>query len=92
MSPLPPDHVQDLQEGILRYLADHPDAADTCEGIEAWWLGGGLGDACGDELRLALEALIRRRVLMREILPGGAVIYRGAQAQDVARIEPERQP
>lgn len=92
MRPSPPDHAQDLQEEILRYLADHPDAADTCEGIETWWLGGERVGICGDELRQALEALIRRRVLMREVLPGGAVIYRGAQAQNAARVEPERQP
>ncbi len=32
-----PDKTQIAQE-ILAYLADHPDAQDTLEGIVQWWL------------------------------------------------------
>ena len=32
------DHLTDIVDAILRYLADHPDAADTSEGIAKWWL------------------------------------------------------
>lgn len=32
------DHLTDVVDAILRYLADHPDAADTSEGIAKWWL------------------------------------------------------
>lgn len=87
MQPSPPDRVQDILEKILRYLATHPDAADTPEGIETWWLAG-RGGKPGDALRLALEVLIRRHVLIRAVLPGGSVIYRRPQPPDPARADP----
>lgn len=32
------DHLNEVVDAILRYLASHPDAADTSEGIAKWWL------------------------------------------------------
>ncbi len=70
-----PSKARDFQQEILRYLASHPEAADTCEGIEAWWLSDGEAAGRKDDLRAALEELIRQSRLTRKVLPGGAVIY-----------------
>ena len=70
-----PSKARDLQQEILRYLDRHPDAADTCEGIEAWWLGDSEAAGGKADLRAALEELIRQGRLTREVLPGGAIIY-----------------
>jgi hypothetical protein len=32
------DTVRQAEIDILRYLLEHPDARDTLEGIEKWWL------------------------------------------------------
>lgn len=30
--------LSEVAEAILRYLDDHPDAADTVDGIAQWWI------------------------------------------------------
>ena len=30
--------MDEISRRILRYLADHPEASDTVEGIAQWWL------------------------------------------------------
>jgi hypothetical protein len=42
---------------ILQYLIDHPDAKDTSEGIQKWWLPEGHSDRSRDEVQSALNLL-----------------------------------
>ena len=42
----------ELELAVRRYLADHPEATDTTQGIAEWWL-------MREKLRVDLEALIR---------------------------------
>ena len=36
-----PEGDEQISRGILQYLAEHPDAKDTIEGILKWWLPAG---------------------------------------------------
>lgn len=59
------EHLTEVVEAILRYLNNHPDAADTVEGIAKWWLP---ATWCIDPhtvaaalARLHAQGLVRRR-------------------------------
>lgn len=71
--------VDRLEMCIRRYLADNPGAADTAEGIAAWWLPLSFGHATPARIEEALNRLIRSGDLARIELPGGTVLYRRAQ-------------
>ena len=63
---VPEDHVSEVADAILRYLARHPDAADTDEGIAKWWISGPRSadtDAVLAALaRLEAQGLVHRRI------------------------------
>jgi len=60
------DHTTEVVDAILRYLASHPDAADTSEGIAKWWLQTERGvdtEAVLSALaRLEAQGLVHRRI------------------------------
>ena len=60
------DHLTEVVDAILRYLASHPDAADTSEGIAKWWVPTERGvdtDAVRSALaRLEAQGLVHRRI------------------------------
>ena len=60
---------------LLRYLCSHPDAKDTAEGIENWWLrtNGNTVDRMG--VREALNDLVARDWLTRRGSMSGHQIY-----------------
>jgi hypothetical protein len=62
---------------VLSYLTRHPDAADTAEGIQRWWLVDGSAYALADVER-ALERLARAAAIARRRLPDGRVLYAAA--------------
>lgn len=58
--------VTRVREAILTYLRQHPEAADTEQGIACWWLPEGLrGDQAS--VALALEALVREGQVSRQV-------------------------
>ena len=59
---------------IIQYCIEHPDAKDTCEGIQKWWLPKEQMNCGIDEVQHALNLLISRgwlrkrgRISSREI-------------------------
>ncbi|MGC3984324.1 MAG: hypothetical protein QM777_06105 [Pseudorhodoferax sp.] len=64
------------KQAILDYLARHPFAADSEEGIAQWWLGTAGVLVTADELQQALARLQRQGRIERVPLPGHGAIYR----------------
>lgn len=60
---------------IRSYLRDHPNAADTVEGIARWWLSGDAGNARLANVQRAIEQLVNRGEMVRKTLRDGTVIY-----------------
>jgi Fe2+ or Zn2+ uptake regulation protein len=71
-----PDEVSAiLAEQILRYLAAYPNAVDSREGIERWWLQD-VGSSFGPQaVQAALDLLVSQQHLNKVVLAGGQVIY-----------------
>ena len=65
-----------VMQAIRSYLSQHPDAADSEQGIAEWWLPSMHVDASVAEVAVALQHLHRTGVVERQVLPDGQVIYR----------------
>ena len=73
-----PVTVATVAEEIARYLRVHPHAADGVEGIGKWWLTPRGPRRSRREVEAALEDLLGRGVVRRQVMPDGQVLYRGA--------------
>lgn len=63
----------DVELELRRYCAKHPNAADTVEGVQRWWLA---DLACSrDDVELALRALVEGGVLAERRLLDGSIVY-----------------
>ena len=69
------DSLMDLAGEILDYLSEHPDAADTPEGIALWWIKRRRYEASVRLVSLALDDLERRGSLDKTILADGTLLY-----------------
>jgi hypothetical protein len=67
-------------EAIEDYVLQHPDAADSEQGIAKWWLPAMGLQASAQEVADALESLQELGVIERKHLAGGRVVYRGSGA------------
>jgi Fe2+ or Zn2+ uptake regulation protein len=66
---------EDIRRAILEYLAEHPQAMDTLEGIAAWWLMRQQVRTEVSTLRKAVERLVAEG-LLEEVDPGQNAHYR----------------
>lgn len=81
--------VADIAQAIGRYLAKHPHAADSLEGIRRWWLMRQRYEESAQQVQEALEQLLREGVITKRILSDGQVLYTGQPSNsDENRVEP----
>ncbi|MBC8737677.1 hypothetical protein F6X40_12795 [Paraburkholderia sp. UCT31] len=64
-----------LCHAILRYLARHPDAADTVCGIANWWLPESERDVSERMIERALDRLVEAGRVTKYVLVDGSVLY-----------------
>ncbi|GLR87945.1 hypothetical protein [Bradyrhizobium iriomotense] len=69
----PDEQIMLMANLIERYLSEHPEAGDTVDGIQQWWLEGHGGSL--DQLQQALDYLVENVRLSRIVLADGTVIY-----------------
>ena len=67
--------VAEVSDAILRYLAMHPDAADSATGILQWWLKDLDFSPSSLQLREALTVLIEKGLVQRDQRASGIDIY-----------------
>jgi hypothetical protein len=73
---LPEQKVEEAAEAIEAYLTDHPNAADTLEGVITWWLARSRYLEAHELVQHAMEHLVSMRVVSKHEGPGGAALYR----------------
>lgn len=72
-----PEHqVDEAATAILEYLAEHPNAADTLEGIIVWWLARTRYLEARPVVERALDQLLVKGTLHRHKIRGSEAIYR----------------
>ena len=69
-----------LADEIARYLAEHPAAADSAEGIRRWWLLRQRFDEAAEQVQRALDRLEATGQVKRQVLADGTVIYGAAES------------
>jgi len=78
------EQVAKLQASILRYLVDHPHAADTVRGIARYWTGVAETPAVGqppvEAVQRALDALLAQGRIACSTLADGSQVYESVQA------------
>lgn len=67
--------VNAVANEINEYLAEHPNAADSLEGIVTWWLGRQRYSKATDVVQKALELLVADGVVNKVIRKGNKPIY-----------------
>jgi hypothetical protein len=70
------EEVKRIARDLEHYVALHPTAADTPEGIARWWLPHS-GEPALSLVEAALEQLVQRGIVVRRTLPSGAFIFAG---------------
>ena len=79
--PTDDEQVLTLAHGIECYLEQHPNAADSLEGIQRWWLARHRYAEDALKVERALEWLIAKGIVARRILPDGKAVYSGRKAE-----------
>ena len=67
--------LSELQQRILRYLANRERAAETSLGVNSAWLLRSQSPANVAEVEEALEDLVARGLMSRHQMPGGDPVY-----------------
>jgi hypothetical protein len=63
----------ELEQALERYCAEHPNAADSVEGVRTWWLAD--PTIPREAVEEALDALVDRGLLAVRALSDGTIVY-----------------
>lgn len=77
----PDEVIRTIAADIERYLLQHPDAADSAAGIQAWWLSPSLAAEGEAAVLAALEQLEASGVVVRTKLEGMATTFSSASRE-----------
>ena len=77
--------VAEVERDIERYLAEHPNATDSLDGIQSWWLRRERNESTLELLREALERLIAGGTVAMRTLPDGKTVYSSAHRRNETR-------
>ena len=75
--------VDAIATEIEHYLEKHPRSKDSLEGVRSWWLPCVPLAATSFKVERALERLIQRGVVSKELLPDGRVVYCSARFKPI---------
>lgn len=67
---------EEISKMILDHLRKNPDADDNLEGISKWWLNVEKIDVSVDEVSSALECLIKKGVVSKQVTKDNQPIYK----------------
>jgi hypothetical protein len=73
---MPDSDVRRLADAIRQYLSEHPDAADTLEGVMNWWLLRQRYERAVAKVSQALELLVQQGDLTKIKHQGSPTIYK----------------
>ena len=69
------EDIEEIASQIERYLKNHPNAADSLDGILHWWLTRQRYEESAQHVRQALERLLRRGTITARVMIGGGTLY-----------------
>ncbi len=67
--------IEEIARNIRGYLSDHPDAADSLEGIVHWWLLRQQIRFTSEKVKQALDYLVSRDLIARSVTLEGKEVY-----------------
>lgn len=71
------EDVLGIAEEVKRYLAEHPNAADSIEGISKWWLARQNLNYPPEKVQAALDYLVEVGVMRKSMGFGTQAVYAG---------------
>ena len=71
----------DPATAILAYLAAHPQASDSIEGIVSWWLPAAVTGG-RDRVQATLDRLVEQHLVERTRLADGTIVYGRPRGED----------
>ena len=76
--------VTEIQTEVLGYLEEHPEAADSVEAIQRWWLLQRIARYSRSLVQQALDGLVVAQRVERRVLGDGREVY--ARARQTAVV------
>lgn len=70
--------LSEIKAEVLDYLEEHPNAADSVEAIQQWWLLQRVSRFSREKIQKALDQLVEAHLVERRRLSDGHEVYKRA--------------